>query len=182
MVLSSKHIDCLAWVGDVSFLQVKEFQYLQVLFMNAGMMELKVSVAAPNQVWSKSWARRLSFYQSVLIHGHEWWVKTEGTRSWIQAARMGFLCRVAGAFLRDRVRNLDSVYHASLQYITNAKSLSHHCILGGWTFAGKISGISLFIKQYWGNFHPTFVTLSVSGLVVTSCTPSSGYFSTYPGF
>lgn len=49
MVLSGKHIDCLAWVGDVSFLQVKEFQYLQVLFMNAGMMELKVSVAAPNQ-------------------------------------------------------------------------------------------------------------------------------------
>lgn len=35
-------------VGDVSFLQVKEFQCLQVLFMNVGMMELKVSIAAPN--------------------------------------------------------------------------------------------------------------------------------------
>lgn len=30
---------------------------------------------------------------------------TEGTRSWIQVARTGFLCRVAGASLRERVRS-----------------------------------------------------------------------------
>ena len=53
---------------------------------------------------------RLSIYKSIfvptLIYGHEIWVVTERMRSWIQVAEMGFLQRVAGLNLRDRVRSL----------------------------------------------------------------------------
>ena len=37
--------------------------------------------------------------------GHELWVVTQRTRSWVQAAEMSFLHRVAGLSLRDRVRS-----------------------------------------------------------------------------
>ncbi|XP_054905339.1 uncharacterized protein LOC129372238 [Poeciliopsis prolifica] len=37
--------------------------------------------------------------------GQELWVMTERTRSWIQAAEKGFLHRMAGLFLIDRVRS-----------------------------------------------------------------------------
>ena len=51
---------------------------------------------------------KLSTYQSFFIptltYGHEGWVMTKRTRSRIQAAEMGFLRRVAGVSLRDRVR------------------------------------------------------------------------------
>ncbi|KAJ0016146.1 hypothetical protein NQD34_014436 [Periophthalmus magnuspinnatus] len=53
--------------------------------------------------------RWLSIYRSIyvptLTYGHELWVMTERTRSRIQAAEMGFLRRVAGCTLRDRVRS-----------------------------------------------------------------------------
>jgi len=52
---------------------------------------------------------KLSMYWSVyvptLTNGHELWVKTERTRSRIQAAQMSFLRRVAG--LRERIRSSD---------------------------------------------------------------------------
>ena len=44
------------------------------------------------------------------------------------------------------LRRLDSVYHASLRFITNAKSLTHHCILYemvGWT------SLTIRRKQHW---------------------------------
>ncbi|KAL3973669.1 phosphorylated adapter RNA export protein [Sarotherodon galilaeus] len=50
---------------------------------------------------------KLSIYRSIyaptLTYGHELWVVTERTRSRIQAAEMGFLRKVAGLSLRDRV-------------------------------------------------------------------------------
>ncbi|KAK3544846.1 hypothetical protein QTP86_027521 [Hemibagrus guttatus] len=52
---------------------------------------------------------KLLIYQSIyvptLTYGHELWVMTERVRSRIQAAEMGFLRRVAGRSLRDRVRS-----------------------------------------------------------------------------
>ena len=52
---------------------------------------------------------KLSIYRFVsvptLTLGHERWVMTERTRLRLQAARMGFLRRVAGFSLRDRVRS-----------------------------------------------------------------------------
>ena len=52
---------------------------------------------------------KLSIYRSIFVttltYGHEGWVMTERTRSRIQAAEMGFLRRVAGVSLGDRVRS-----------------------------------------------------------------------------
>uniref|UniRef100_A0A3Q2W121 Transposase Tc1-like domain-containing protein n=1 Tax=Haplochromis burtoni TaxID=8153 RepID=A0A3Q2W121_HAPBU len=45
-----------------------------------------------------------SIYASTLTYGHELWVVTERTTSRLQAAEMGFLPRMAGLSLRDRVR------------------------------------------------------------------------------
>jgi len=47
----------------------------------------------------------LSIYVHILTYGHELWVVTERTRLRIQAAEMGFLRRVSGLSLRDRVRS-----------------------------------------------------------------------------
>ncbi|KAL3045558.1 hypothetical protein OYC64_013764 [Pagothenia borchgrevinki] len=52
---------------------------------------------------------KLSVYRAIsvptLTYGHEGWVMTERTRLRIQAAEMGFLRRVAGVSLRDKVRS-----------------------------------------------------------------------------
>ena len=52
---------------------------------------------------------QLSIYQSIYVPTltcrHKLWAVTESTRSWIQAAEIGFLRRVSGLSLRDRVRS-----------------------------------------------------------------------------
>ncbi len=54
---------------------------------------------------------KLSIYRSILVPtptcGHEGWVTIENMRMQIQAAKMGFLRRVAGISLRDKVRSSD---------------------------------------------------------------------------
>lgn len=44
------------------------------------------------------------------------------------------------------LRSLDSVYHASLHFITNAKSLTHHCIL--YYLVGWMS-LTIHRQQHW---------------------------------
>ena len=46
-----------------------------------------------------------SIFVPTLTYGHELWVVTQRTRSQIQEAEMGFLHRVAGLSLGDRVRS-----------------------------------------------------------------------------
>ena len=56
-----------------------------------------------------SWKAKLSIYWSVFVptltYGHVQWVMTERMRLCVQVAKMGFLHRVAGVSLRDRVRS-----------------------------------------------------------------------------
>uniref|UniRef100_A0A671UC54 ribonuclease H n=1 Tax=Sparus aurata TaxID=8175 RepID=A0A671UC54_SPAAU len=122
MVLSRKPVDCLLQVGNVSLPQVKEFKYLGVLFMSEGMMgrEIDRRVGAAGAVLHAlhrtvvtkrelSRKAKLSICRSIFVptltYGHERWVMTERMRSRVQAAEMGFLRRVAGVSLRDRVRS-----------------------------------------------------------------------------
>ncbi|TWW77030.1 hypothetical protein D4764_12G0004200 [Takifugu flavidus] len=53
--------------------------------------------------------RQKAIYRSIFVptltYGHELWVMTERTKSWVQAAEMSFLRMVAGLSLRDRVRS-----------------------------------------------------------------------------
>ncbi|KAK3523662.1 hypothetical protein QTP70_006725 [Hemibagrus guttatus] len=122
MVLDRKKVACTLQVGGEVLPQVEEFKYLGVLFMSEGRMDHEIDRqigAAAAVMWSmyrsvvvkKELSRKakLSIYQSIyvptLTYGHELWVMTERVRSWIQAAEMSFLRRVAGRSLRDRVRS-----------------------------------------------------------------------------
>ncbi|KAF7652554.1 hypothetical protein LDENG_00095270 [Lucifuga dentata] len=124
MVLCRKKVDCSLQVRGESLPQTEEFKYLGLLFMSEGRMEREIdrqigtasevlrtlyrTVVVKRELSQKA---RLSIYQSIyvpiLTYGHELWVVTEKTRSWIQAAEMRFLRRVSGLTLRDRVRSSD---------------------------------------------------------------------------
>ncbi|KAI3369434.1 hypothetical protein L3Q82_007661 [Scortum barcoo] len=123
MVLDRKRVACPLRVGGEVLPQVEEFKYLGVLFTSEGKMEREIDrrIGAASAVMrsvyrtvvvKKELSRKakLSIYRSIyvptLTYGHELWVMTERTRSWIQAAEMSFLRRVAGRSLfRDRVRS-----------------------------------------------------------------------------
>ncbi|XP_071059967.1 anamorsin isoform X1 [Pseudochaenichthys georgianus] len=124
MVLSRKPMDCPLQVGNESLPQVKEFEYLRVLFSSEGTMEREMGrrIGAAGAVLQSlyrtvvtkrelSQKAKLSVYRAIFVptltYGHEGWVMTERTRSRIQAAEMGFLRRVAGVSLRDKVRSSD---------------------------------------------------------------------------
>ena len=96
---------------------MREFNYLGVLFSSEGTMEREmgrrsgtgVGFALPH--WESLTRRRSSrstgsIFVPALTSGHEGWVMTERTRSRKQADEMGFLRRLAGISLRDRVRGL----------------------------------------------------------------------------
>nr|XP_054604743.1 uncharacterized protein LOC129165490 [Nothobranchius furzeri]XP_054604744.1 uncharacterized protein LOC129165490 [Nothobranchius furzeri]XP_054604745.1 uncharacterized protein LOC129165491 [Nothobranchius furzeri] len=124
MVLDWKRVACQLRIGGEVLPQVEEFKYLGVLFTSesrrdreidrrigsasAVMRALSRSVVVKRELSHKA---RLSIYRSIyvpiLTYGHELWVKTERTRSRIQAAKISFLRRVARLSLRDRVRSSD---------------------------------------------------------------------------
>ena len=122
MVLSRKRVECSLRVGNEILPQVEEFKYLGVLFTSEGRLEREINgridtasavlralhrpVVVKKELSQKA---NLSIYWSIyvptLTYGHELWVGTERTRSRIQADEMGFLRRVSGLSLRDRVRS-----------------------------------------------------------------------------
>ncbi len=117
MVLSRKAADCPLQLGNESIPQVKEFKYLEVLFTSEGTMAREIGqrigalVKQHHSLVTKrepSQKANLLIYQSVFIHpytyDHEGWVMIEIMRSRIQEAEMGFLRRVAGISLRDKVK------------------------------------------------------------------------------
>uniref|UniRef100_A0AAZ1XTU1 C-type lectin domain-containing protein n=1 Tax=Oreochromis aureus TaxID=47969 RepID=A0AAZ1XTU1_OREAU len=122
MVLSQKRVECSLQVRDESLPQVEALKYFGVLFTSdrrrkreidrrigaaaAVMQALYRSVVVKRELTVKA---KLSIYWSIYVptptYGHELWVVNEITRSRIQVAEMGFLRRVAGLSLRDRVRS-----------------------------------------------------------------------------
>ena len=122
MVLSRKPMDCLLRVGNEFLPQVKEFQYLGILFSSEGTREREMGqrIGAAGAVLRSlcrtivmkrelSQKAKLSIYRSIFIptltYGHEGWIMTKRTRSRIQVVKMDFLRKVAGVSLRDRVRS-----------------------------------------------------------------------------
>ena len=103
---------------------MEKFKYLGVLFTSEGRMEREIDwrigaasavLQAQPVVMKKELSQKAmlsiywSIYVPILTYGHELWVVTERTRSRIQVAEMGFLRRVSGLSLRDRV--ISSVIH-----------------------------------------------------------------------
>ncbi len=98
------------------------FKYLGVLFTSEGRLEWEIDrqIGATSAVMRSmyrsvvvkkelSCKAKLLIYQSIyvptLTYGHELSVMTKRTRSWIESAEMSFHRRVAGRYLRDRVRS-----------------------------------------------------------------------------
>ncbi|XP_049451749.1 acetylserotonin O-methyltransferase 2 isoform X2 [Epinephelus fuscoguttatus] len=121
MVLSRKRVDCPLQVRGEVLPLVEEFKYLGIFFTSEGRMEREIdrrtgAASAVMQALNRSIVvkrelsqkAKLSIYRSIyvptLTYGHELWVVTERTRSRVQA---GYLRRVAGLSLRDRVRSSD---------------------------------------------------------------------------
>uniref|UniRef100_A0A8C6NUV0 Reverse transcriptase domain-containing protein n=1 Tax=Nothobranchius furzeri TaxID=105023 RepID=A0A8C6NUV0_NOTFU len=121
-VLIQKRVECLLRVRDEVLPQVEEFKYLGVLFTSEGKLvhEIDRRIGAASAVMRALYRSvvmkrelsqevKFSIYRSIyvptLTYGHELWVVTVRTRSWIQAAEMSFLRIVAGLSLRDRVRS-----------------------------------------------------------------------------
>ena len=117
MVLSRKRVECPLRVRNEILPQVEEFKYLGGLFTSEGRMEREIDrrIGAASAVLRALHRPVIlkkelsliywSIYVPTLTYGHELWVVTERTRLRIQAAKMGFLRRVTGLSLRDRVRS-----------------------------------------------------------------------------
>ncbi len=120
--LNRKLSDCPLQIRDGSLHQVMELKYLRVLFTNKGTVEREIGwrsgaagavlhllyciVVIKRELSQKA---KLSISSSILVpsltYGHEESVMTKRMRSQVQAAKMGFLSRVACTFLRDEVRS-----------------------------------------------------------------------------
>jgi hypothetical protein len=122
LVLSRKPAQCVLHVSGATLKQVEKFKYLGVVFTSDGrqeteldariagagaiMRQLQHSVIRRDEIGVKA---KLAVFNSVFVpvltYGHELWVMTERIRSRIQAAEMGFLRRVSGVTILDRVRS-----------------------------------------------------------------------------
>ena len=72
------------------------------------MRQLHRSVVLKRELCTKA---KLSIFRSVyvpiLTYGHECWIMNEKVRSRVQAAEMGFLRRISGLILLDKVKSAD---------------------------------------------------------------------------
>ena len=124
MCLSRHPVQCSFQTNVVTLQQTEKFKYLGVTFSSDGrqdnelhtrtgkiravMCQLYRSVVLKRELCTKA---KLSVFTSgfvpILTYGHECWVMTERMRSRVQAAEMGFLRKVRGLFLLDKVKSTD---------------------------------------------------------------------------
>ena len=94
---------------------MEKFKYLGVAFTSDGKqeneLEKRIGKASAvlrelqRSVVMKRELSQSSVYIPILTYGHECWVMTEKVRSRVQAAEMGFLRKVEGVTLLDKVRS-----------------------------------------------------------------------------
>ena len=124
MCLSRQPAQCSLQASGVALKQTEKFNYLGVSFSSDGrqnseldtrigkasaiMRQLHRSVILKRELCTKA---KLSVFRSVyvptLTYGHECCVMTKRVRSRVQAAEMGFLRRISGLTLLDKVKNTD---------------------------------------------------------------------------
>ena len=124
MCLSRQPKQCSLQIDGVPLKQSEKFKYLGVSFTSDGrqnseldirigkasavMRQLHRSVVLKRELCTKA---KLSIFRSVyvpiLTYGHECWIMNEKVRSRVQAAEMGFLRRISGLTLLDKVKSAD---------------------------------------------------------------------------
>ena len=114
MVLIRKRVEFPLRVENEILPQVEAFKYLGVLFTSEGRMKREIDrrIGAVSAVMralhrpvvvKKELSQKVN--RSIYVPTYELWVMTKRTRSWIQAAEIGFLRRVSGLSVRDRERS-----------------------------------------------------------------------------
>ena len=124
MCLSKQPKQFSLQIDGVLLKQSEKFKYLNVSFTSDGrqnsetdihigkaravMHQLHRSVVLKRELCTKA---KLSIFRSVyvpiLTYGHECWIINEKVRSRVQAAEMGFLRRISGLTLLDKVKSAD---------------------------------------------------------------------------
>lgn len=84
----------------------------------------------------------LSVYILTLSYGHEPRIETENTRSWIQAAGMRFLWRVAALRLRDRVSSSDIWWELGVEPLLFGFEKEQVEVVRGYDQDGSGSGLA----------------------------------------
>ena len=124
MCVSRQPVQCSIQTNGEILKQTEKFKYLGVTFSSDGRQdsELDIRIGKASAVMRQlnrsvimkrelCTAAKLSVFNSVyvptLTYGHECWVMTERVKSRVQAAEMGFLRRVHGVSLLDKVRSSD---------------------------------------------------------------------------
>ena len=124
MCLSRRPVQCSLQTNGVTLQQTEKFKYLGVSFSSDGRQnnELDIRIGKASAVMRQlhrsvvlkrelSLRAKLSIFRSVFVpiltYGHECWIMTERVRSRIQAAEMGFLRRISGFTLLDKVKSTD---------------------------------------------------------------------------
>ena len=112
MCLSRYPVQCSFQTNGVTLKQTEKFKYLGVIFSSDCRQDneapaLPISCTETRTVCkSKAFCSQISFFP-ILTYGHECWVMTERARSRVQAAEMGFLRKVRGLSLLDKVKSND---------------------------------------------------------------------------
>ena len=124
MCLYRQPKQCSLQINGVSLKQSEKFRYLGVSFTSDGrqnseldirigkasevMHQLHRSVILKRELCTKT---KLSIFRSVyvpiLTYGHECWIMNEKVRSRVQAAEVGFLRRISGLTMLDKVKSAD---------------------------------------------------------------------------
>ena len=124
MCLFRQPKQCSLLIDGVPIKQSEKFKYLGVSFMidgrqnseldirigktSAVIRQVHRSVVLKRELCTRA---RLSIFRSVyvpiLTYGRECWIVNEKVRSRVQAAEMGFLLRISGLTLLDKVKSAD---------------------------------------------------------------------------
>ena len=124
MCLSRQTKQCSFQIDGVPLKQSEKFKYRGVSFTSDGrqnseldihigkasavMRQLHRSVVLKRGLCTRA---KLSIFRSVYVPiltcGHKCWIRNEKVRSRVQAAEMGFLRRISGSTLLDKVKSAD---------------------------------------------------------------------------
>ena len=119
--LSRHPVQCSFQTNGVTLKQADKFKYLRVTFSSDGrqdkeqdtriakasavMRQLYRSVVLKRELCTKTkLSVSISIFVPILTHGHKCWIMTERVRSRVQAAEMGFLRKIRGLSLLDKVK------------------------------------------------------------------------------
>ena len=133
--------------NGVTLKQTEKFKYLGVTFLSDGRQDNKLdmrvgkAITVISQFYQSAVLKRelctkakLSVFRSVFVpiftYGHECWVMIKRVRSQVQVAEMGFLRKVRGLSLLDKVKSTDIHHSLNIKLLLLCIEQSQLCWYG----------------------------------------------------